>query len=81
MITLGGADLLIFIILLIPIYVALIYSYQYPEESILFGRRWMFKEEPELTEEAILLNKKISLIAIVVISFFLIFSIIKSLFL
>ncbi|WP_084268742.1 hypothetical protein [Oceanobacillus damuensis] len=37
----------------IVIYVVLILSYFYPRESILFGKRWMYEEDPEPSEEAI----------------------------
>ncbi|MEH7381052.1 hypothetical protein V7138_11285 [Bacillus sp. JJ1533] len=42
-----------YFIFMIPIYAALIWTYLYPEESMLLGQRWMYKEEPEFTDEAI----------------------------
>ena len=68
----SGAELFILIILLMPVYGLLIWGYINPQESYLFGRRWMYKEEPELSEEAIWFHKKASMIAIVVITFILV---------
>jgi len=68
-----GSELFILIIFLIPVYGLLIWAYIEPEESLLFGRRWMYEEEPELSEEAILFNKRVSMIAIIIITFFVIF--------
>ncbi|SFG06014.1 hypothetical protein SAMN05660649_00518 [Desulfotomaculum arcticum] len=65
----SGAELFIFFTFLIPIYGLLIFGYINPEESFLLGRRWMYKEKPELSEEAIYFYKKASLIGIVVITF------------
>ncbi|MDT8861158.1 hypothetical protein N0O92_13025 [Alkalihalobacillus sp. MEB130] len=41
------------IFFMIPIYGLLIWTYFYPEESMLLGQRWMYKEEPEFSEMAI----------------------------
>ncbi|MDX8362650.1 hypothetical protein [Cytobacillus sp. IB215316] len=62
------------VIFMIPIYALLIWTYISPEESMLFGNRWMYKEEPELSEEVIRYRKFISLmimigLPIVIISF------------
>lgn len=51
-----------------PLFGVLIWTYYCPEESLLWGKRWMYKEEPELTEGAIRYTKKASLIAIVVLT-------------
>jgi hypothetical protein len=68
------AEKILFFILMIPVYGLVIWSYFYPEESILFGKRWMYKEEPELSNEVIRYTKFTSMIfmiglPIVVISF------------
>lgn len=47
------ADFLLMFILVIPIYGVLIWSYFDPEESLLWGKRWIYKEEPEISEGAI----------------------------
>jgi uncharacterized membrane protein YphA (DoxX/SURF4 family) len=49
------------------IFGTLFWSYHYPEDSLLWGKRWMYKEEPELTDEAIRYTKKKSLIGMVVL--------------
>ncbi|HIW32983.1 MAG TPA: hypothetical protein IAA29_09380 [Candidatus Paenibacillus intestinavium] len=57
-----------FIVFIIPLYGILIWTYFCPEESLLWGKRWMYKEEPELSEGAIRYTKVSSLIAIVVLT-------------
>lgn len=51
-----------------PLFGVLIWTYFCPEESLLWGKRWMYKEEPELSEGAIRYTKIASLIAIVVLT-------------
>ncbi len=36
-------DTIVVIILAMPLYVVLIWSYFYPQESLLWGKRWMYK--------------------------------------
>ncbi|MCH7322732.1 hypothetical protein LZ480_12610 [Solibacillus sp. MA9] len=61
-------ELFIIFILLIPLYGVLIWSYFCPEESLLRGKRWMYKEEPEISEGAIRYIKVASLISIIVLT-------------
>ncbi|MDM5249571.1 MULTISPECIES: hypothetical protein [unclassified Lysinibacillus] len=68
------AEKILFFILMIPIYGLVIWSYYDPEESLLFGKRWMYKEEPELSNEVIRYTKFASMVLmiglpIIVISF------------
>ncbi|WP_068983813.1 MULTISPECIES: hypothetical protein [Lysinibacillus] len=68
------AEKILFFILMMPIYGLVIWSYFYPEESLLFGKRWMYKEEPQLSNEIIRYTKFASMVVmiglpIVVISF------------
>jgi len=56
------------IVFIIPMYGILIWSYFCPEESLLWGKRWMYKEEPELSDGAIRYMKVTSLIAIVIVT-------------
>ncbi|WNF35011.1 hypothetical protein RJD24_11020 [Bacillaceae bacterium IKA-2] len=58
------AETIVTIIFLIPIYGLSILIYFYPEESMLFGQRWMYKEEPEFSEVAIGYTKLASVIVI-----------------
>ncbi len=74
----SGSEWFIFIVFLIPVYGLLIWSYIEPEESYLWGRRWMYEEEPELSEEAIWLQKKVSIIALIVITLGLLLNIYRS---
>lgn len=57
------------VILMIPIYGLLIWTYHYPEESILFGIRWMYKEEPEISSKAIRYTRFIAITSMVTIPF------------
>lgn len=47
------ATLVLTVIFMIPIYFLLIWTWCEPEDSILLGRRWMYKEEPEISKKAI----------------------------
>jgi hypothetical protein len=47
------ASIFITIVWLIPIYVLSIWTYLYPEDSFLLGKRWMFKEESEPSQKVI----------------------------
>ena len=78
MAVLSGSEWFIMIIFLMPVYGLLIWGYINPEESHLFGRRWMYEEEPELSEEAITSTKKASLIFIIIITFFVLLNIYRS---
>jgi len=50
---------------MIPLYGFLIWTYNCPEDSILFGRRWMYKEEPEFSPNLIRYTKFASISAMV----------------
>ncbi|GAA0344413.1 hypothetical protein GCM10008967_38510 [Bacillus carboniphilus] len=70
------ADIIITIIFLIPLYAVLFWTYLYPEESLLFGKRWMYEEEPQLSSRVIRYTKFMSLytmigLPFVIISFFI----------
>ncbi|MFE8697593.1 hypothetical protein ACFYKT_14720 [Cytobacillus sp. FJAT-53684] len=65
------AEIIITVILMIPLYAVLIWTYFYPEESLLFGKRWMYNEEPEISKAAIRYTKFVSIIAIVGLPIFL----------
>lgn len=59
------------IVFMLPLYGVLIWTYFCPEDSLLWGKRWMYKEEPELTEGAIRYTKVVSLISIVIMTIIL----------
>lgn len=59
------------IVFAIPLYGLFIWTYFCPEDSLLWGKRWMYKEEPELTEGAIRYTKVVSMISIVVMTIIL----------
>ena len=63
-------------VLILILYGILFWTYFYPEESLLWGKRGMYKEEPQLTERAIRNTKLKALISIIVMTLFLIYIII-----
>ncbi|WP_235847545.1 hypothetical protein [Paenibacillus tuaregi] len=66
-------DVMFLFIVFLPVLALLIWTYFNPEQSILWGERWKYAEEPEVSEKAIRFTKLSSLIAIIlVILFFLI---------
>ncbi|MBT2686837.1 hypothetical protein J7I93_01430 [Bacillus sp. ISL-47] len=62
------AELILVFILFIPVYGVLLWSYFDPEESMLWGKRWMYEEEPEISEGAIRYTKMMSLVVMAVIT-------------
>lgn len=59
------AENILLIILMIPLYGSIIWTYFYPEESLLFGKRWMYKEEPEFSNAIIRYTKFTSMIGMI----------------
>lgn len=55
------AFIIIKVMLMIPLYGVLIWTYLEPEESLLLGKRWMYKEDPEPSQKAIAYTKFISM--------------------
>ncbi|GGA72561.1 hypothetical protein [Ornithinibacillus halotolerans] len=66
------AGLIVTIIILIPVYIILIWSYVEPEESMLFGERWMYQEDPEFSTRSIQFRKFTSLMLMIGIPLFII---------
>lgn len=64
-------DIFIAIVFMIPLYGVLIWTYLCPEDSLLWGKRWMYKEEPELSEGAIRYTKVVSMVSIVFLTIIL----------
>ena len=58
-------DIILGFIIIIPLYGVLIWSYFYPKESLLWGKRWMYQEEPEISDGAIRYIKFASLISVI----------------
>ncbi|GMK48869.1 hypothetical protein PghCCS26_59990 [Paenibacillus glycanilyticus] len=67
---------MIFLIIIfsVPLYAVLIWSYFEPRESLLWGKRWMYKEEPEISESAIRYTKIASIATIVFITLIIVLS-------
>ena len=64
------AQIIIFFIISIPLYAALIWSFLEPRESLLFGKRWMYKEEPDISEGALIYTKIASIAGMVLLTLF-----------
>lgn len=62
------AGIFVVFVFMIPMYGVLIWTYFCPEDSLLWGKRWMYKEEPEISNSAIRFAKVSSLTAIVVLT-------------
>lgn len=75
-----GEMILVFILAIPLLYGVLIWSYFYPKESLLWGKRGMYKEEPQITEGAIRYTKVASLISIIVMTLILIIIILTQIF-
>lgn len=70
------SEMIMAAIFMIPLYAFFIWTYSCPEDSFLFGRRWMFEEEPEVSPYVIRYLKFASISAmigtpIIIISIFL----------
>lgn len=59
-------------ILCLPLYAVLIWQYVNPEEAMLWGKRWMYNDEPQITESAVRYTKLSSLFGIIFISIILV---------
>ncbi|QFT89602.1 hypothetical protein FIU87_13155 [Bacillus sp. THAF10] len=66
------AETILYFILMIPVYGILIWTYFCPEDSMSWGQRWMYREEPEFSETAIGYTKLLSVIGIFFITFILV---------
>ncbi|UTR12667.1 hypothetical protein MM300_10510 [Evansella sp. LMS18] len=62
------AETIILIVLMVPFYGLLIWGIIEPEESYLWGRRWMFKKEPEITEAALRLHRASAIFGLFIIT-------------
>lgn len=67
----SGADIFLFVFFIVVLYGALVWSYMFPEDSMLLGKRWMYKEQPEITEDAINFYKNKIIFIIIVVTFIL----------
>lgn len=61
-------DIIFGFMLFSPVYGVLIWSYFCPKESLMWGKRGMFKEEPEISDGAIRYTKVASLISLIIIT-------------
>lgn len=63
--------MVLMILLFLPMYAILIWTYKNPKESLLWGKRGMFKEEPELTEGAIQNAKTMAIFGLIFLTWML----------
>ncbi|PKR77574.1 hypothetical protein CEY16_06445 [Halalkalibacillus sediminis] len=61
------AEWFIIIVLVVPLIALLIWMIKEPEEGYLFGKRWMFRSEPELSEDGVFFTRLSSIIALAII--------------
>lgn len=61
-------DIVLAFILLIPLFAVLLWSYFYQKDSILWGKKWLYKEEREIPYGAIRYMKVTSLISVIVLT-------------
>ncbi|GAA0350342.1 hypothetical protein [Bacillus horti] len=66
------------IIFFTPLYCLILWAYFSPEESMLFGQRWVYKEEPEFSPKAIRHTKFTSLMALIGIPIFVVDILLRS---
>ncbi|WP_060206259.1 hypothetical protein [Sporosarcina koreensis] len=59
------AEMILTVILMIPLYAFFIWTYNCPEDSFLFGKRWQFKEEPEVSPNMVRYLKFTSIAAMI----------------
>ncbi|WP_342559839.1 hypothetical protein NSQ95_14185 [Psychrobacillus sp. FSL W7-1457] len=58
-------EIFIVVVLMIPLYAFFIWTYNFPEESLLWGKRWMYEETPEVSPKVILYMKFASIVAMI----------------
>ena len=59
--------MIILCLFFVPIIILLIWQYRNPKEAILSGRRWLYKNEPEVSEAAVQYVKYASIYGILFI--------------
>ncbi|WP_075618004.1 hypothetical protein [Paenisporosarcina indica] len=58
-------EIFIAVIFMIPLYAFFIWTYSFPEDSFLFGKRWMYQEEPEVSPNVVRYMKFASIVAMI----------------
>ncbi|WP_339253372.1 hypothetical protein NSQ43_04475 [Sporosarcina sp. FSL W8-0480] len=71
------AEWIFLFIICIPLFLILIWQVFNPEDAMLWGKRWMYKEQPEVSDEAIKYTKIVSILGIVVLTLIFVVSFIK----
>ncbi len=58
-------EIIIAVIFMIPLYAFFIWTYNFPEDSFLFGKRWKYQEEPEVSPNVVRYMKFASIVAMI----------------
>ncbi|MER2262429.1 MAG: hypothetical protein ABS934_10460 [Psychrobacillus sp.] len=58
-------EIFIVLVFMIPLYAFFIWTYNFPRESFLWGKRWMYEEEPEVSPKVIRYMKFVSILAMI----------------
>ncbi|MDG5788536.1 hypothetical protein QA612_13700 [Evansella sp. AB-P1] len=69
------ATTILTILICAPVYGILVWTYFYPEDSMLFLERWKYNEEPEFSELAIANAKFSAVFGIYIITIFILITI------
>ena len=64
-------DIILTFILLIPLFTVLLWSYFNQKDSILWGKKWLYKEERKIPKGTIRYMKVTSLISVIVLTLFI----------
>jgi len=59
------AEIILAVILMIPLYALFIWTYNCPEDSFLFGKRWQYQEDPEISPNLVRYLKFASIVAMI----------------
>ncbi|MFC5734553.1 hypothetical protein [Cytobacillus gottheilii] len=65
------------VVISIPVYGFLIWMYLEPEESMLVGKRWMYQEDPEVSDSAIRYTRFLSVTTMIGLPFLFISAILE----
>ncbi|QOR65952.1 hypothetical protein IM538_19430 [Cytobacillus suaedae] len=58
-------EIIMVIIFMIPLYAFFIWTYSCPEDSFLFGKRWQYQDEPEVSPKVVRYMKFASIVGMV----------------
>lgn len=68
-------EIFLLLIIMAPLYAGCIWMLIDPQESSMFGKRWMYEEEPELSEDAIFFKRVAAVIILIILTIIILGSI------